>query len=78
MGIKSIWKKKRQVQTDEGEQIAEEFDMPFFECSALTGENINSAFETLAKKLVEVKAKAKQHGEQLKQNKVGGEKKSCC
>ena len=78
MGIKSIWKKKRQVQTDEGEQIAEEFDMPFFECSALTGENINSAFETLAKKLVEVKAKAKQQGEQLKQNKVVGEKKSCC
>ena len=32
-------------------------------------------FEALAKKLVEVKAKAKQHGEQLKQNKVGGEKK---
>jgi small GTP-binding protein len=78
VGNKIDLDKKRQVQTDEGEQIAEEFDMPFFECSALTGENINSAFETLAKKLVEVKAKAKQHGEQLKQNKVGGEKKSCC
>ena len=78
VGNKIDLEKKRQVQTDEGEQIAEEFDMPFFECSALTGENINSAFETLAKKLVEVKAKAKQHGEQLKQNKVGGEKKSCC
>ena len=78
VGNKIDLDKKRQVQTDEGEQIAEEFDMPFFECSALTGENINLAFETLAKKLVEVKAKAKQHGEQLKQNKVGGEKKSCC
>ena len=78
VGNKIDLDKKRQVQTDEGEQIAEEFDMPFFECSALTGENINSAFETLAKKLVEVKAKAKQQGEQLKQNKVGGEKKSCC
>ena len=78
VGNKIDLDKKRQVQTDEGEQIAEEFDMPFFECSALTGENINSALETLAKKLVEVKAKAKQHGEQLKQNKVGGEKKSCC
>ena len=78
VGNKIDLDKKRQVQTDEGEQIAEEFDMPFFECSALTGENINSAFETLAKKLVEVKAKAKQHGEQLKQNKDGGEKKSCC
>ena len=78
VGNKIDLDKKRQVQTDEGEQIAEEFDMPFFECSALTGENINLAFETLAKKLVEVKAKAKQQGEQLKQNKVGGEKKSCC
>ena len=78
VGNKIDLDKKRQVQTDEGEQIAEEFDMPFFECSALTGENINLAFETLAKKLVEVKAKAKQHGEQLKQNKVRGEKKSCC
>ena len=78
VGNKIDLDKKRQVQTDEGEQIAEEFDMPFFECSALTGENINSAFETLAKKLVEVKAKAKQNGEQLKQNKVGSEKKSCC
>ena len=78
VGNKIDLEKKRQVQTDEGEQIAEEFDMPFFECSALTGENINSAFETLAKKLVEVKAKAKQNGEQLKQNKVGSEKKSCC
>ena len=78
VGNKIDLDKKRQVQTDEGEQIAEEFDMPFFECSALTGENSNSAGETGAKKLVEVKAKAKQHGEQLKQNKVGGEKKSCC
>ena len=78
VGNKVDLEKKRQVETEKGEKIADEFDMPFFECSALTGENINKAFETLAKKLVEVKAKTKHHGEQLKQNKVGDKKKSCC
>ena len=78
IGNKVDLEKKRQVETEKGEKIADEFDMPFFECSALTGENINKAFETLAKKLVEVKAKTKHHGEQLKQIKVGDKKKSCC
>ena len=78
VGNKVDLEKKRQVETEKGEKIADEFDMPFFECSALTGENINKAFETLAKKLVEVKAKTKHHGEQLKQIKVGDKKKSCC
>jgi small GTP-binding protein len=54
IGNKSDLKKKRQVSSEEGQQLADELTekenslVAYIECSALNGENIEDAFETLA------------------------------
>ena len=70
-------KKEREVLKAEGEQIAEEYNFPFFETSAQSGLNVNSVFETLAKLIVEKKAQSANQGHKLTNTK-NNEKKKCC
>ena len=66
----------RVVKTEEGEKIANEFKLMFFECSAKSGINIDTTFNELIKKTVENYSKIKENGETLKRK--SGKKKGCC
>ena len=66
----------RVVSTEQGEKMANDFGLMFFECSAKSGVNIDSTFNELVKKTVENYSKVKMEGEKLT-NKKGG-KKGCC
>ena len=66
----------RVVSTEQGEKMAKDFGLMFFECSAKSGVNIDSTVNELVKKTVENYSKVKMEGEKLK-NKKGG-KKGCC
>ncbi|EAS01333.1 small guanosine triphosphatase family Ras family protein (macronuclear) [Tetrahymena thermophila SB210] len=41
----------KQVSTADGRRLAEQYQLDFFEVSAMTGENVKNAFETLANKI---------------------------
>ncbi len=66
----------RKVKTEEGEKLAKEIGLSFFECSAKTGENIDSIFNELVKKTVEAYTKLDGQGSKLNSKK--NKKKGCC
>ena len=76
IGNKIDDEENRKVQKSEGEEIAKEFNLPFFESSAKKDINVTPAFDTLIKKIIEVNPKNKE-GQKLNQNKKG-DKKKCC
>ena len=45
---------KRKISKEKGEELAEEYKIPFFEASAKTGENVDEVFKALYKKISEV------------------------
>ena len=73
--------KNRKVQESEGKKIADEYSLPFFECSAKSDINVTQTFDALIKKVVQINPKNKE-GQKLKQNRHNGknedEKKKCC
>ena len=78
VGNKVDDEKNRAVQQSEGEKIADEYNLPFLECSAKSDINVTETFDVLVKKIVEINPKNKQ-GQKLQQNRiVFGEKKKFC
>ena len=73
--------KNREVQESQGKKIADEYSLPFFECSAKSDINVTQTFDALIKKVVQINPKNKE-GQKLKQNRNNGnngdEKKKCC
>ncbi|KAG8457653.1 hypothetical protein KFE25_002317 [Diacronema lutheri] len=52
IGNKSDLSAERQLSAAQGQQLAEEYGMKFFECSARTRHNVDAAFVTLARDVV--------------------------
>ena len=78
VGNKVDDEKNRAVQQSEGEKIADEYNLPFLECSSKSDINVTETFDVLVKKIVEINPKSKQ-GQKLQQNRiVFGEKKKFC
>ena len=76
VGNKKDDEEHRKVTTEQGESMAKEFGVMFFECSAKTGENIDGIFNDLVKKVVENFSKSVESGQKLKNKKRKG--KGCC
>ena len=72
-----INEKNRAVPQSEGEKIADEYNLPFLECSAKSDINVTETFDVLIKKIVEINPKNKQ-GQKLQQNRIVFEKKKKC
>ena len=66
----------RKVTTEEGQKMAQECELEFFECSAKSGENIDRTFSELVKKTVESYTKVDGKGSKLNSKK--NKKKGCC
>ncbi|CAG9312653.1 unnamed protein product [Blepharisma stoltei] len=49
--------KDRQVTPEQGHDLAEKLEIPFLECSALTGIHINKVFDVLLQEIVKVASK---------------------
>jgi len=52
VGNKTDLKDDREVETEEGARFAEENGIPFFETSAVSGENVHEVFQTLSKNIL--------------------------
>jgi hypothetical protein len=52
IGNKADLAADRQVSAAQGQQLADEYSMRFFECSARTRQNVDDAFLTLARDVV--------------------------
>ena len=68
----------RVVRTEEGQKIADEYNLPFYETSAKSGININEIFEDLVKKVDEIYSKLEVPKKQTKNKKYTRNKKGCC
>ena len=66
----------RKVKTEEGQMMAKECGLAFFETSAKSGENIDSTFNELVKRTVEAYTKVDGQGSKLSSKKT--KKKGCC
>ena len=78
VGNKCDFEENRQVSKEEGEQLAQELNLPFFECSAKENKNIIETFNGLTEKLIINYQKVEGKGVKLQQKKAGGNTKNFC
>ena len=67
----------RKITTEQGESMAKEFDIMFFECSAKTGENIEQTFKEVTMKIVENFSNVEEKGTTKIKNKKDKKKGFC-
>ncbi|XP_042325170.1 EF-hand calcium-binding domain-containing protein 4B [Sceloporus undulatus] len=75
LGNKTDKEKEREVPHGLGKHLAKEYNLIFYECSALSGDNTNKSIHHLARILKEQEDKVKEKTVQLHQD---SKKKACC
>ena len=68
---------QRKISKEQGEELAEEFKIPFFEASAKSGENVDEVFKALYEKIIEVYGDLERE-KSSKLNKKQKNKGKCC
>ena len=69
----------REVDKSEGEELANELNIKYYDCSAKTGENINKAFDELVETMIKTVDKSKVKSTKLMHKVLKNKKeKSCC
>lgn len=74
---------ERVILKDQGVKLAKRFDLPYFETSASTGENVNKIFECLAEEILKTKYIIEKNEGHIKLSSVDSseeplKKKKCC
>jgi Ras-related protein Rab-1A len=77
IGNKIDKKDQIKIKTEDAEKLAEEFNIPFFEASAKSGENVDEIFKALYKKISEVYVDIQQEGG-TKLTKKNKKNRKCC
>ena len=77
IGNKIDKKEERKITTEQGQKLASEYNLPFFEASAKSGENVDEIFKALYKKISEVYVDIQQEGGR-KLSKKNKKNKKCC
>ena len=77
IGNKIDKKDQIKIKTEEGTKLAEEFNLPFFEASAKSGENVDEIFKALYQKISEVYVDIQQEGG-AKLTKKSKKTRKCC
>ena len=69
----------REVDKSEGEELANELNIKYYDCSAKTGEKINKAFDELVETMIKTVDKSKVKSTKLMHKVLKNKKeKSCC
>lgn len=68
---------KRQVATEEGQEKANEWKVPYIETSAKTKENVDKAFQDLMRMVIAKKGDAQKTGQKDKKDKKKKKKRKC-
>ena len=78
IGSRHDMREQRRVDESEGHDLAREFKVRYFECSAKTGHNVNEVFVAMVRRVREYRTERhKLQGEQGEQGEERGTKKRC-